>query len=118
MILASDSDTEIEGTQARTRTQGVDERLAGSAYRESLMSIDGFTRDHKGRVKFNKDTKKRRREAEEDIGIGEDGDVDMDMGDASASASMDKHKKLKRKESSVRIGQEFKAKVSLVVIWV
>ena len=35
--------------------------VAGAAYRESIASVDGFSRGPNGRIKFNKDTKKRRR---------------------------------------------------------
>ncbi|KAH8828256.1 NUC173-domain-containing protein [Flagelloscypha sp. PMI_526] len=68
------------------------------AYKESLVSVDGFTRGPNGRVKFNKDTKKRRREAtEEDL-------VDMDASELSP-------KRAKKKEGkSQGLGSEFKAK--------
>ena len=39
-----------------------EEDVEGNAYRETLTSVDGFTRGPNGKVKFNKDTKKRRRE--------------------------------------------------------
>ncbi|KAK7005671.1 rRNA processing protein [Favolaschia claudopus] len=74
--------------------------VAGAAYRESITSVDGFTRGPNGRVKFNKDTKKRRRE-------GEDGDGDVEMGDGEAAAA--KNKKTKRK-AEPKFGQETKAK--------
>ena len=48
--------------------EAMEEDVAGAAYKESLTSVDGFTRGPNGRVKFNKDTKKRRREE----GDGED----------------------------------------------
>lgn len=74
--------------------------VAGTAYRESMTSVDGFTRGPNGRVKFNKDTKKRRREDEEL--------EDVEMADGEAGST--KAKKNKRK-ADARIGQEFKAKV-------
>jgi ribosomal RNA-processing protein 12 len=78
--------------------------VAGTAYRESLTGVDGFTRGQGGRVKFNKDTKKRRRE-------NEDGDGDVEMGDdAGAGAARGKGRKAKR-PSEARLGHEFKAKV-------
>ena len=46
--------------------------VAGTAYQEALTSVDGFTRGPGGRIKFNKDTKKRRRE-----NAAEDDDVEM-----------------------------------------
>ncbi|KAH8119547.1 NUC173-domain-containing protein [Phellopilus nigrolimitatus] len=95
-MLIDTGDSEIEVDE--------DARLGGAAYRETLTSVDGFTRDQRGHVKFNKDTKKRRRDAE-DAGENED----VDMVDAGAGTGTDKNRKLKRK-SSVKIGQEFKAK--------
>ncbi|KAJ7647107.1 armadillo-type protein [Roridomyces roridus] len=73
--------------------------VAGAAYRESLTSVDGFTRGPNGRVKFNKDTKKRRRE-EADA----DGDVEMGEGNGGGDA-----KKAKRR-AEPKFGHEFKAK--------
>lgn len=69
------------------------------AYKESLTSADGFTRGPNGRVKFNKDTKKRRRE-------NADNDEDVEMGDADAASG----KKSKRR-SDVKLGHEFRSKV-------
>jgi ribosomal RNA-processing protein 12 len=74
--------------------------VAGTAYRETLTSADGFTRGPNGRIKFNKDTKKRRRE--------EDAmDVDVDLDEMSPGKS----KKTKKKDE-LKFGHEFKAKVS------
>lgn len=75
------------------------EDVEGTAYRETITSADGFTRGPNGRVKFNKDTKKRRREA--------DGDEDVEMGDAQAPPA-----KKEKRRSDGKFGQEFKAKVS------
>lgn len=75
--------------------------VAGTAYRESITSVDGFTRGANGRVKFNKDTKKRRRD-NEDV----DGDVEMGDGEGGAGRS----KKAKRR-AEPKFGHEFKAKV-------
>ncbi|KAK0195371.1 armadillo-type protein [Armillaria mellea] len=73
--------------------------VAGEAYRESLTSADGFKRGANGRVKFNKDTKKRRRE---DSAV----DEDVEMGDGDISTKVQKSKR----KSDVKIGHEFKAK--------
>ncbi len=91
-MIIDDSDEEEAG-DAKTD-------VAGGAYRESLTSVDGFTRGANGRVKFNKDTKKRRRE---------DGavDEDIEMGDGDISTKVQKSKR----KSDVKIGHEFKAKV-------
>ncbi|KAJ7496027.1 armadillo-type protein [Mycena galericulata] len=74
--------------------------VAGTAYRENITSVDGFTRGANGRVKFNKDTKKRRRD-NEDV----DGDVEMAEGDGGHG----KPKKPKRR-GEPKFGHEFKAK--------
>ncbi|KAG6850944.1 hypothetical protein H0H93_005813 [Arthromyces matolae] len=73
--------------------------VAGTAYREAITSVDGFTRGPNGRVKFHKDTKKRRREELETE------DVEMVDGDTAATAA----KKSKRK-GDPGLGHEFKAK--------
>ncbi|RDB25177.1 Ribosomal RNA-processing protein 12 [Hypsizygus marmoreus] len=72
--------------------------VAGTAYRESITSVDGFTRGPNGRVKFNKDTKKRRREVDEA--------EDVEMADREATVQT---KKTKRK-AEPNLGHEFKAK--------
>jgi ribosomal RNA-processing protein 12 len=74
--------------------------VAGTAYRESITSVDGFTRGPKGQVKFNKDTKKRRRD---NADIGED----VEMMDGDADSGKGKHKR----RSDIKLGHEFKAKV-------
>jgi len=74
---------------------------AGTAYKESMTSVDGFTRGANGKVKFNKDTKKRRREEAEDV----------EMEDVEAAP---KAKKGKKKNVEPRPGHEFKAKVRFV----
>ena len=76
------------------------EDVAGTAYKESLTSADGFTRGPNGRVKFNKDTKKRRREEETE---------DIEMADLEAAGG----KKPEKKRAQPKLGQEFKAKVRL-----
>lgn len=83
---------------AEEQDEAVTPDVAGSAYRESLTSVDGFTRGPNGRVKFNKDTKKRRRE-NEDI-------EDVEMADAQPAAA-----KKEKKRHDPKIGHEFKAKV-------
>jgi len=88
MIIDGETDTEVDDAN---------EDVAGAAYRESITSADGFTRGSQGRIKFNKDTKKRRRDAD---GAGSD----IEMADNGAES----RKKLKSKAS--KLGQEFKAK--------
>ena len=65
--------------------------------------VDGATRDSRGGLKFNKNTKRGRQE-EEEMGI----DLDEVMGP--------KKEPKKRKEQNKKLGEEFKAKVSF--FWV
>jgi len=76
--------------------------VAGTAYREGITSVDGFTRGPNGRIKFNKDTKKRRRE--------DDTNQDVEMADADELTSGNRSKKPK-KQANPKFGHEFKAKV-------
>ncbi|GJE94485.1 NUC173 domain-containing protein [Phanerochaete sordida] len=85
-----------DGTGAEQDAE-MEEDVAGVAYREALTSADGFTRGPNGRVKFNKDTKKRRREETEM--------EDVEMADAQPASN-----KKEKKKHDARIGQEFKAK--------
>ncbi|KAG5638468.1 hypothetical protein H0H81_012533 [Sphagnurus paluster] len=78
---------------------GLSGDVAGTAYREAMTSVDGFTRGPNGRIKFHKDTKKRRREAEEAE------DIEMADGEPGSTAT----KKNKRKVEP-KLGHEFKAK--------
>ncbi|KAF9501928.1 ribosomal RNA-processing protein 12 [Pleurotus eryngii] len=89
---------ESSDDEAADNQQGED--VVGTAYHESLTSVDGFTRGPKGQVKFNKDTKKRRREADER-------DQDVEMADPEAAQAKPPKNK---KKTDVRPGQEFKAK--------
>ena len=74
--------------------------IAGSAYRETVTSVDGFTRGLNGKVKFNKDTKKRRREAA--------ASEDVEMADQEMTVEAKKPKR----RAELKLGHEFKAKVS------
>jgi ribosomal RNA-processing protein 12 len=74
--------------------------VAGSAYREGLTSVDGFTRGPNGKVKFNKDTKKRRRQNE---------DEDVEMEGVEEAQEQGRVKKAKKK-AETDFGKEFKAK--------
>ncbi|KAI8992894.1 NUC173-domain-containing protein [Trametes punicea] len=75
------------------------EDVAGNAYVENLTSVDGFRRGPNGKIKFNKDTKKRRREAAED--------EDVEMADGEA---VQKPSKKSKKKAEPKFGHEFKAK--------
>ncbi|KAG2055879.1 NUC173-domain-containing protein [Suillus hirtellus] len=93
IVINEDEESDIEVSSRKAAKD-----VAGSAYRESMTSVDGFTRGPNGRIKFNKDTKKRRRENED-----EDGDVEMADGAATAPK---KHKR----PAEPKFGHEFKAK--------
>ncbi|KAI9569645.1 armadillo-type protein [Boletus coccyginus] len=95
VIPTEESDSDIEVSARRAAKD-----VAGNAYRESVTSVDGFARGSNGRIKFNKDTKKRRRENEDDDG-------DIEMADAETPAKSKTHKR----RSEVKLGHEFKAKV-------
>ncbi|KAJ7578515.1 armadillo-type protein [Mycena floridula] len=94
MIIDEDSDSEMVPDAAPTDVEG-------TAYREAITSVDGFTRGPNGRVKFNKDTKKRRRDEANDDG-------DVEMGDPEAADSGKNNANKRRKNP--KLGHEFKAK--------
>ena len=94
MVIDSSASSDEAGAAA--------DDVAGTAYREQMTSADGFTRDARGRVKFNKDTKKRRREnADEDNSM--DVDIDAAMGIKERPAK-------RRSDGASGLGREFKAK--------
>lgn len=92
----------IESDDADADDAEAVENVEGDAYRESITSVDGFTRGPNGRIKFNKDTKKRKRMNLED--------EDVDMGDEASK------KPSSKRTSGQGIGTEFKAKVCSVLI--
>lgn len=98
MIIDGDMDSDAEERAPQNAATDV----AGTAYRESITSVDGFTRGPNGRIKFNKDTKKRRRD--------EDANQDVEMADLDELASGKRSKKPKKK-ADPKFGHEFKAKV-------
>jgi len=89
-----------DGGEANGETMEVEEDVVGTAYRDSIRTVDGFSRGPNGRVKFNKDTKKRRREELE----GEAEDVEM--GDVAADTG-----RKSKKRSQDKLGKEFRSKV-------
>ncbi|TFK23665.1 ribosomal RNA-processing protein 12 [Coprinopsis marcescibilis] len=89
-----------EGGSDEDDSMAVAQDVAGTAYKESLTSVDGFTRGPNGKVKFHKDTKKRRRQND---------DEDVEMGDAEEPALQSKAKK-PRSRTDPKFGHEFKAK--------
>ncbi|CAE6394994.1 unnamed protein product [Rhizoctonia solani] len=96
MIIEESSD-EGEGAQA--------DDVAGGAYREMLTSTDGQTRDASGKVRFAKDTKKRRAAEQE-------ADNDIEMADGTETGLAKESPKKKNKRNVVKVGAEFKAKVT------
>ncbi|KAH9931181.1 ribosomal RNA-processing protein 12 [Epithele typhae] len=93
-----------EGAAATADAEDAKMRVEGDAYREGLTSVDGFRRGVTGKVKFNKDTKKRRREAD-------DAEADVEMADADAQAGKTAGKKPSaRQKQEPKFGHEFKAK--------
>jgi len=92
-------DGDHSGEEVPQKSKLKSEHMDGNLYKESLTSVHGFTRGPNGKVKFHKDTKKRRREE-----MSED---DVEMADAAVEEGMSKLKK--RNEG--KVGHEFKAKV-------
>jgi len=86
----------IDESDSEGKDENEEENLAGNAYQESLTSVDG--RGRNGRIKFNKDTKKRRR--------NEELEEDVEMEDGTAPKS----KKNKQKADAPKLGHTFKAK--------
>jgi ribosomal RNA-processing protein 12 len=105
MIIAdSDSDTPTNNkAERRPSKPSIDEQLAGAAYKDTLVSVDGFTRNPNGTIKFHKDTKKRRKEEMEM------GDMEIDTPEEYSKGGVGPERTKKKNEA--RIGQEFKAKV-------
>lgn len=80
------------------------ERMAGDAFLANQTSTDGATRDAKGTLKFNKNTK-RSRETEREY--------EMTFG----AGIIDQDDKLKKKKKEVtKLGEEFRSKVGLWII--
>lgn len=102
MIVDEDAGSGKDG-EAGEDGNGVDEDVIGNAYRESVTSVDGFARGPGGRIKFNKDTKKRRREYNEI-------DEDVEMAD-DENISTGRKKSRKKEKNEPKLGHEFKAKV-------
>jgi ribosomal RNA-processing protein 12 len=107
MVIAdSESDSDAGVIEAKKKSS-LNDALAGAAYKETLLSVDGFTRNPNGRIKFHKDTKKQRQE-EMDM------DVDMDPDDATGRKRSGAGPQRTPKRKPARLGQEFKAKVSIL----
>ncbi|KAH7335724.1 armadillo-type protein [Rhizoctonia solani] len=96
IIVEESSDEDDEGAQT--------DDVAGAAYREMLTSTDGHTRDTSGKVRFAKDTKKRRAAEREDA------DDDVEMADGTETRPAKESPKKKNKRNVLKIGAEFQAK--------
>lgn len=92
----------IDEKDSNDQDAEVEQDVEGGAYTEALTSVDGFTRGPNGRVKFNKDTKKRRRE---------ENAMDVDSIGVDQETSPDKKRKSEKK-TQPSFGHEFKSKVS------
>lgn len=77
--------------------------VAGSAYQTAMTSVDGMRRDDKGRLKFNKNTKRGRA-----LEVENDTDVLQDI------MAEEPPKKKKAKKEVEKLGGEFRSKVCLV----
>lgn len=97
-MIIGDSDSD----EGETNKPSVEDRLAGAAYKDTLVSVDGFTRNPNGTIKFHKDTKKRRKEEMEM------GDMEVDDLEPRSKGGVGPERTKKRKD--IRVGQEFKAK--------
>ncbi|KAG9002109.1 hypothetical protein FRB90_011442 [Tulasnella sp. 427] len=93
-MVIEDEDSQIHAAEEDEEDVGDD--VAGAAYMDQMVSVDGFTRTPTGAVKFHKNTKKRR--------AMENDDGDDEVADAGA-----KDKK-SRKTRVIKLGREFKAK--------
>lgn len=102
-----DVDNNVDTTDAAGGGAG------GNAYLEGMVSTDGFTRGPNGRVKFNKDTKKRRRiEIEMDVdGGGETGGRGGEGREGREGEREGKRRSLGGGGGEKKLGHEFKAKV-------
>ena len=80
------------------------ESMEDDVYLSQMTSVDGFTRGPRGEVIYHKDTKKRRAEEAkaEDVEMAEGGLGEVETG----------RKEKRQKREPVRLGREFKAKVS------
>ena len=89
-----------DGSEAEGPT--TNDILAGSAYQTALTSVDGMSRDARGRLKLNKANKRGR-------AIEAENDVDMLEG----IMDDDKDRKKKAKRTPEKLGSEFRSKVSM-----
>lgn len=101
LIIPDDKD-EIEQDEPASRS------MEGTAFIAAQSGVDGASRDARGNLRFNKNTKRSRME---------DDDMDVDFDESIKKAYMPEQKK-KKKEQSKKLGEEFRAKVRLSVLQV
>ena len=94
-MIVDEDNSDSDVPHAKSKSEYID----GNMYRESITSIDGFTRGPSGKIKFHKDTKKRRREEMSDDDV------------AMADAVVEEGPKRPKKRNGAKVGKEFKAKV-------
>jgi ribosomal RNA-processing protein 12 len=107
MIIADSESESDAGVSEAKRKPSVNDALAGAAYNETMVSVDGFRRNPNGTIKFHKDTKKQRKE---EMNM----DVDMDPDDAAGNKRSSLGPQRTPKKKLAKLGQEFKAKVSIL----
>jgi ribosomal RNA-processing protein 12 len=100
-MIIDDDNSDSDAPHLKSKAEYIDANL----YKESLTSVDGFTRTSHGKVKFHKDTKKRRREE-----MSED-DVEM------ADIALDEMASMPKKRNQLKIGQKFKAKACCIQLF-
>lgn len=94
-MIVEDENARINPDEEAEEEAG--DNVAGEAYMDQMVSVDGFTRTATGAVKFHKNTKKRRA-------------MDTDDGEDEAPSADGKERK-SRKSRVIKLGREFKAKV-------
>lgn len=89
-------------SEAEPEKPSAGDMVAGSAYQTAMTSVDGMRRDDKGRLKFNKNTKRGRA-----LEVENDTDVLQDI------MAEEPPKKKKAKKEVEKLGGEFRSKVRL-----
>jgi hypothetical protein len=92
-------------SEAEQEKPSAGDMVAGSAYQTALTSVDGMRRDDKGRLKFNKNTKRGRA-----LEVENDTDVLQDI------MAEEPPKKKKAKKEVEKLGGEFRSKVCLSLL--
>ena len=112
VIPADDSDDE----RTKSRSRKADEPAPGAdgegtAFLAAQRGVDGVSRDARGNLRFNKNTKRTRAEDDEMMDLDEPSAGFSAKGSAVGGAGNVGQKQKKRKETK-KLGEEFRAKVS------